>query len=172
MLIFGKNWKTRFTLDSQFLGHISHKVERSVRSVTISYIHHTSNQRQHCHVGMKQRAYSKTPILLELCLRWCFDYFWITYNVPISLACKKQTAVSYASIDAEIISLDTRLRMEGIPALNLWDTIIYIYIHIFCTSMLEVTPCQFIKHKYQNIMIYLVTLIMYVHTRSFSLRTA
>ena len=43
--------------------------------------------------------------------------------VPISWACKKQTSVSHSSIEADIKSLDARLRMKGIPAMNLWDTI-------------------------------------------------
>ena len=41
--------------------------------------------------------------------------------VPISLACKTQTAVSHSSTEAEVISLDARLRLEGLLALTLWD---------------------------------------------------
>ena len=40
------------------------------------------------------------------------------------MACKKQTAVSRSSTDAEVISLDTGLRMEGLPAVKLLDTVI------------------------------------------------
>ena len=40
--------------------------------------------------------------------------FWI---------CKKQTAVSHSSTEAEIIALDATIRMEGIPALLLWDLV-------------------------------------------------
>ena len=40
--------------------------------------------------------------------------------VPISWTCKKQTSVSHSSTEAEVISLDTGLRMDGIPALDLW----------------------------------------------------
>ena len=35
--------------------------------------------------------------------------------------CKKQTAVSHSSTESEIISLDTGLRLDGLPALELWD---------------------------------------------------
>ena len=35
--------------------------------------------------------------------------------------CKKQTSVSHSSTEAEIIFLDAGLRMDGIPALTLWD---------------------------------------------------
>ena len=44
--------------------------------------------------------------------------------VPISWMCKKQTAVSHSSTESEIISLDTGLRLDGLPALELWDLII------------------------------------------------
>ena len=35
--------------------------------------------------------------------------------VPISWMCKKQTAVSHSSTESEIISLDTGLRLDGLP---------------------------------------------------------
>ena len=44
--------------------------------------------------------------------------------VPISWMCKKQTAVSHSSTESEIISLDTGLRLDGLPALELWDQIV------------------------------------------------
>ena len=44
--------------------------------------------------------------------------------VPIIWMCKKQTSVSHSSTEAEIISLDAGLRMDGIPALTLWDLVI------------------------------------------------
>ena len=44
--------------------------------------------------------------------------------VPISWMCKKQTAVSHSSTESEIISLDTGLRLVGLPALELWDLIV------------------------------------------------
>ena len=43
--------------------------------------------------------------------------------VPISCMCKKQTSVSHSSTESEIISLDAGLRLEGVPALDLWDLI-------------------------------------------------
>ena len=46
--------------------------------------------------------------------------------VPISWMCKKQTAVSNSSTESEIISLDAGLRLDGIPALNLWDLIVLV----------------------------------------------
>ena len=38
--------------------------------------------------------------------------------------CKKQTSVSHSSTESEIISLDAGLRMDGLPALYLWDVVI------------------------------------------------
>ena len=44
--------------------------------------------------------------------------------VPRSWMCKKQTSVSHSSTESEIISLDAGLRLDGIPALDLWDLIV------------------------------------------------
>ena len=41
--------------------------------------------------------------------------------VPTRWMCKKQTSVSHSSTESEIIFLDAGLRMDGIPALDLWD---------------------------------------------------
>ena len=38
--------------------------------------------------------------------------------------CKKQTFLSHISTESEIISLDAGLRLDGIPALDLWDLIV------------------------------------------------
>ena len=47
--------------------------------------------------------------------------------VSISWMCKKQTSVSHSSTEAEIISLDAGLRMDGIPALDLWNLVIEVF---------------------------------------------
>ena len=44
--------------------------------------------------------------------------------VLISWPCKKQTAVSRSCTEAEVISLGTSLRVEGLLALTLWDLVI------------------------------------------------
>ena len=42
-----------------------------------------------------------------------------------SVGCvKRQSAVSHSSTESEIISLDAGLRMDGLPALDLWDMVI------------------------------------------------
>ena len=38
--------------------------------------------------------------------------------------CKKQTSVSHSSTESEMISLDAGLRMDGLPAVDLWDIVI------------------------------------------------
>ena len=47
--------------------------------------------------------------------------------VPTSWMCKKQTSVSHSSTESEIISLDTGLRLDGLPALELWDLIVSVF---------------------------------------------
>ena len=47
--------------------------------------------------------------------------------VPISWMCKKQISVSHSSTESEIISLDTGLRLDGLPALELWDLIVSVF---------------------------------------------
>ena len=44
--------------------------------------------------------------------------------VPISWMCKKQTSVSHSSKESEIVSLDAGWRLDGFPALDLWDLIV------------------------------------------------
>ena len=99
-----------------------------------SYIHHTSEYRQYCYVGkhsttMQTRIVSTSDFAGNLedsrstsggipCI------FGSHAFGPISWMCKKQTSVSFSSTEAESISLDACLRMDGIRALNLWDLVI------------------------------------------------
>ena len=95
----------------------------------ISYIHHTSEYRQHCYAG-------HTPQQCILGLFQDFDFaghlddskstsgeilciFGSHTFVPISWMCKKQTSVSHSSRETETIFLDVGLRMDGVPALTL-----------------------------------------------------
>ena len=41
--------------------------------------------------------------------------------------CKKQTTISHSSTKSKIISLDTGLRLDGLPALELWDLIVSVF---------------------------------------------
>ena len=100
----------------------------------ISYIHHTSEYKQYCHVGNTAKQCrlglfqdsdfagdledSKSISGGTLCIFGSHTF------VPISWRCKKQTSVSHSSTESEIISLDTGLRLDGLPALELWDLIV------------------------------------------------
>ena len=46
--------------------------------------------------------------------------------IPITWLCKKQGAVSHSSTEAEVIALETSLRMEGIPSVMLWDLVLQV----------------------------------------------
>ena len=100
----------------------------------ISYIHHACEYRQCCHVGNTAKQCrlglfqdsdfagdledSKSTSGGTLCIFGSHTF------VPISWMCKKQTSVSHSSTESEIISLDARLRFDGISALDLWDLIV------------------------------------------------
>ena len=73
----------------------------------------------------------KTPILQEILriqnlhqVEHCA--FLEVIHFPICWMCKKQPSVSHSSTESEIISLDAELRLDGIPALDLWDLIVAI----------------------------------------------
>ena len=57
----------------------------------------------------------------------CYAFSGSRTFVPIIWMCKKQTLVSHSSTEAEIISLDAGLRMDGIPAIDLWDLVIVVF---------------------------------------------
>ena len=100
----------------------------------ISYIHHTGEYKQHCHVGNTAKQCrlglfqdsdfagdledSKSTSGRTLCIFGSHTF------VPIIWLCKKQTSVSHNSTESEIISLDTGLRLDGLLALELWDLIV------------------------------------------------
>ena len=54
--------------------------------------------------------------------------------------CKKQTAISHSSTESEIISLDTGLRLDGLPAQELWDLIVSVLGNISRISDRTVKP--------------------------------
>ena len=116
-------------------------VNKLVRSITkwknacdkrlnrlISYIHHTCEYKQNCYVGNTAKQCrlglfedsdfagdledSKSTSGGTLCIFGSHTF------VPTSWLCKKQTSFSHSSTESEIISLDTGLRLDGIPALE------------------------------------------------------
>ena len=83
------------------------------------------NTAKQCRLGLFQDSDfagdledSKSTSGGTLCIFGCHTF------VPTSWMCKKQTAVSHSSTESEIISLDTGLRLDGLPALELWDLIV------------------------------------------------
>ena len=120
------------------------KLARSITKLTkasdkrmnrlISYIHHTCEYKQYCHVGNTAKQCrlglfqdsdfagdlldSKSTSGGTLCI------FGSRTFVTVSWMCKKQTSVSHSSTKSEIISLDAGLRMDGLLALDLWDLVI------------------------------------------------
>ena len=100
----------------------------------IYYIHHTCEYEQYCYLGNTAKQCrlglfqdsdfagdledSKSTSGGTLCVFGSHTF------VPISWMCKKQTSVSHSSTESEIISLDAGLRLDGTPALDLWDVIV------------------------------------------------
>ena len=103
----------------------------------ISYIHQTCDYKQYGHVGNTAKQCrlglfqgsdfagdfedSKSTSGGTLCV------FGSRTFVPLSWMCKKQTSVSHRSTESEIISLDAGLRLDGIPSLDLWDLIVFVF---------------------------------------------
>ena len=100
----------------------------------ISFIHHTCEYKQNCNVGNTAKQCrlglfqdsdfagdledSKSTSGGTVCIFGSHTF------VPKSWMCKKQTSVSHSSTESDIISLDAGLRLDGIPALDLWDLIV------------------------------------------------
>ena len=122
------------------------KLARSIRKWTkacdkllnglISCNHHLCEYKQFCYVGNTEKQCilglfqdsdfaedledSKSTSGGTLCVFGSHTF------VPISWMCKKQTAVSHSSTESEIIFLDAGTRLDGIPALDLWDLIVLV----------------------------------------------
>ena len=87
----------------------------------ISHIFHTIQFKQYCHVGNTAKQ-CRLVRFQESDFAGDLEHSKIV--VPKRWMCKKQTSVSHSSREAEIISLDAGLRMDGIPALDIWDLVI------------------------------------------------
>ena len=100
----------------------------------ISYIHHTCEYKQYCHVGNTAKQCrlglfedsdfagdledSKSTPGGTLCVFGSHTF------VPISWMFQKQTSFSHSSTESEINFLDAGLRLYGIPALDSGDLIV------------------------------------------------
>ena len=103
----------------------------------ISYIHHTceckpycyaGNTAQQCRLGLFQDSDSAGDLEDSKSTSGGIRCIYGSRTfVPIRWMCKKQTSVSHSSAEAEVISLDAGLRVDWIPALDLWDLVILKY---------------------------------------------
>ena len=117
----------------------------------ISCIHHTCDYKQYCHVentakhcrlGLFQDSDFAGDLEDSKSTSggtWCI--FGSHPFVPISWMCKKQTSVSHRSTESEIISLDAGLRLDGIPALDLWDLIVAVLGNTYQSNQERANPC-------------------------------
>ena len=83
---------------------------------------------QQCRLGLFQDSDfagdledSKSTSVRILCI------FGSQTFVSISWIEQETDAVSHGSTEAEVVSLDAGLRMDGIPALTLWDLVIEVF---------------------------------------------
>ena len=94
----------------------------------ISYIHHTCDYKQYCHVGNTAKQ-CRLGLFQDSDFAWDLEASKSTSGgtlfvfgshtlVPMSWMCKKQTSVSHSSTESEICCLDARLRLDGIPLLT------------------------------------------------------
>ena len=128
----------------------------------ISYIHHTCGYRQYCHVGNNAKQcrlglfqdsdFARDLEDLKSTSGGTLCIFGSHTFVPISWMCKKQTAVSHSSTESEIISLDTGLRLDGLPALELWVLIVSVFGNVSQISDRSRQPDSDVKkhHKFQK----------------------
>ena len=100
------------------------------------------NTAQQCRLGLFQDSDfagdledSKSTLGVILCI------FGSHAFVPRSWMCKKLTSVSHCSTESEIISLDAGLRLDGIPALVLWDLIVAILGNTYQSHKERGDPC-------------------------------
>ena len=126
-----------------------------------SYIHHTCNYKQYCHVGNTAKQCwlglfqdsdfagdldSKSTSSGTLCIFGSHTF------VPISWMCKKQTSVSHSSPESEIISFDAGLRLDGIPALDLLDLIVAV---LGNTNQNRIEHGDLLKNKRAKLVVHL-----------------
>ena len=134
MLVLGTYWKTWYSLFSEQTCTIDEKWTKACdKRLSRLIFHHTCEYTQYCHVGNTSTTMQVGIVSgLWLCWRSCRLKIDLKVNlrifgshtfVPKSWMCIKQTSVSLSSTVSEIISLDAGLRMDGIPALDLWDLI-------------------------------------------------
>ena len=137
MLILSTHWKTRYSMVSEQTCTIDQKMDQSLWQTFNSFdLLHSSHMwtqpvlscGKHCKI-MQTETFSR----LRFCRRsWGFKStsggtlcsFGSHTFVTISSMCKQQSSVSHSSTESKLISLDTRLWLDGFPVLDLWDLIV------------------------------------------------
>ena len=138
MLVLGTYWKTWYSMVREQTCTIDHKMDQNIvtnawRVWSRTFIVHVitnnivmwetlpNNADWDCFKTLILQETLKTqnqPQVEHFCIFGSHTF------VPVSWMCKKQTSVSHSSTESEIISLDAGLRLDGIPALDLWDLIV------------------------------------------------
>ena len=103
----------------------------------ISYLHHTKHYVQTCYVGdpvdqCHLTLFADASFAGDLTDSKSTSGNYLVLMgprtfVPLSWMCKKQGVVSHSSTEAEVVSLETAVRLEGIPALMLWSEITEVF---------------------------------------------
>ena len=85
---------------------------------------HVGDTAQHCRLGLsKTQDFDGDLEEFKLYFGRILCIFGSRTFVLLIRTCQKQTSVSHSSTKSEVISLDGGLRMDGIPALDLWDLV-------------------------------------------------
>ena len=103
-------------------------------SLLISYIHHTSEYKQYCHVGntanqCRLGLFQDSDFARDLedsksTSGGTLYIFGSHTFVPISWMCETQTSVSHSSTESEIISLDAGFKVGRYTRAYLWNLIV------------------------------------------------
>ena len=62
--------------------------------------------------------------------------------VPIGWMCKREIVVCHSSTESDIISLDIGLKLDGLPALELWDLIVSVLENVSQHLSINYSFCQ------------------------------
>ena len=116
MIALSNNWKTRPTLDSEFLGQIISQsgtdaiLDKHDSSATFITQHTTKQQ---CHVGQQAincklglHRFCRKSDRLRINIGWRSVYLWIIHVCTNFMASQKQSAVSHSSIEADSLMQD------------------------------------------------------------------
>ena len=151
----------------------------------ISYIHHTCEYKQYCHVGNTAKQ-CRLGLFQDSDFAGDLEDFESTsggtlcvlgksYICSNSWICKKQTSVSHSSTESEIISLDAGLRLDGIPALDVWDLIVSVLGNTIQNHDRSVRPvvCPQTNHgrkQSRRVIIDLDNVILFPRTSNFRIK--